>query len=92
MAELNKKEKESAKEIIEKLSRTSNNMAFDQKLFAKELADNLKREHRTLQQGLIKVLAEVFGELASSNFDMRNEAAVEWCKKFNELDRNFPFI
>lgn len=92
MSELNKNEIESAKEIIEKLSRTSNNMAFNHKQFAKELANNFRREHRTLQQGLISVLAEFIAEIATFDTDLRNEAAINWCKKVKEIEAAFPFI
>jgi len=92
MAELDKKEKESAKEIIEKLSRTSNNMAFNHKLFAKEMVNNFRKEHRTLQQGLIKVLAEFIAEVSTFDTDMRNEAAINWCKEVQKIEAIFPFI
>lgn len=99
MTEYEKKElkrqheqKECAKEIIEKLSRTSNNMTFDHKQFAQQLADNFRREHRTLQQGMIKVLAEFISEVAEQHTDMRNEAAVNWCKEVKKIEANFPFI
>lgn len=85
-------QEECAKEIIEKLSRTSNNMTFDHKEFAAQLADSFRREHRTLQQGIIKVLAEFISEVAEQHTDMRNEAAVQWCKEVKKIEAIFPFI
>jgi hypothetical protein len=92
MAHLNKKEMEAAKEIIEKLSHISNNMAFNNEDFAKELANNFQKEHRTLQQGIIKVLAVFIAEVSTFNTDLRNEATVQWCKKVSEIEAIFPFI
>jgi hypothetical protein len=92
MTHLNKKEMDCAREIIEKLSQISNNMSFNNEDFAKELANNFRKEHRTLQQGIIKVLAVFIAEVSTFSTDLRNEAAVQWCKKVSEIEAIFPFI
>lgn len=81
-----------AKEIILKLSKMSNNMTFNHKQFSKLLADNFRREHRTLQQGMIRVIADFISEVSKFHTDLRNEAAVNWCKEVAKIEAVFPFI
>lgn len=90
--EREQEQKNCASEIVQRLSKSCNNTAFNHKQFAKDLADSLRREHRTLQQGVVKVLAEFISEVSTFQTDMRNESAVEWCKKVREIEAVFPFI
>lgn len=111
MTELNKKEKESAievmrqlsqyddniafdheqaaKKFIEKLSRTSNNMAFDHELFAQELANNFKEVPIAHTKGMLFVLCKFISEVSEFNTDLRNEAAIKWCKEVKEKEKFF---
>jgi hypothetical protein len=57
-------------------------------------------QHRTLQQGIIRMMADVMLDLASVGergpgwFDLRNQGAVEFCRKVKpEIDAAcLPFI
>lgn len=85
-------QKKVACEIIQKLSRTSNNMTFNPREFAELLATQFIREHRTLQQGMIKVIAEFISIVAEQHTDLRNQAAIDWCKEVKKIEAVFPFI
>jgi hypothetical protein len=62
----------------------------------KLIASYLYQEHRTLQQGMVHVLAEVIKEYNNLckqyGKDLRNEAAAEWASKVAAMDHYFPFI
>jgi len=78
--------------VIESISDETNNMCFDENGFAKFMAEKFGRTHRTLQQGIIRLLAAFISHVAEHDFDLRNEAAIKWCKKVKEIDRYFPLI
>lgn len=90
--EREQEQKKCAKEIVQKLTKSCNSSVFNHKQFAKDLAESFMGEHRTLQQGVVKVLAEFISEVSTFPTDLRNEAAVEWCKKVREIEVVFPFI
>ncbi len=85
--------------IAAELSSSLNSFSFQDEL-KKGFIDALMREHRTLQQSTMKVFYEVIMAWAerkeSGNFDERNKATVEFCKKikdtFEKEDIYFPFI
>jgi len=64
----------------------------------KEFVACMAREHRTLQQSFTGVCFEWIKHLASlkaGEYDMRNEAAVQACKKImenHEYDLSLPYI
>jgi len=66
---------------------------------AKELADLITRDHRTLQQMSFKLVASCIERWAKAeaerNFDARNEATVKKCRAIMELDPDLgavPYI
>jgi len=68
------------KEVVDLLSKFCNNMCVDEK----EFVDALMNEHRTLQQGIFKIMAKCIIEWSKKEegqYDLRNTATVEKCKK-----------
>ena len=69
-----------------------NEIGFDDKEFAMWMC----RQHRTLQQSAFRAFCTWTRELAESNYDMRNEAAVmlarEFVKVMDEKGDMLPFI
>ena len=68
-----------------------NCLASDHADEAQAFADALQRQHRTLQQSAVQFLIaglRVYGKQA--NTDLRNEAAVDYCKELP--DGYFPLI
>jgi hypothetical protein len=79
--------------MIQQVARLINNMGFDYEKNAEIIAKALIREHRTLQQSIIRLLAGSITKYAElSSHDPRNESAVEWAKKVSEIDNYFPHI
>jgi hypothetical protein len=66
------------------LNRACNVMNFDYETFANEV----RREHRTIQQNTARVLFALIerwaGDYESGNFDLRNEDTVRACKDIVE--------
>lgn len=62
----------------------------------KLIASYLYQEHRTLQQGMLHMLASVVKEYSDlckkHGTDLRNEAAADWAAKASSTDHYFPFI
>ena len=80
------------KELVSLLSQYVNSMCVNQKDFAEEVM----REHRTLQQSMFGLFLRTIEEWSNQeNYDPRNEYAVETSKKIMELlggSSQTPFI
>lgn len=84
------------KDVAMVLSKYVNNMSHS----AKELAEELHNDHRTLIQCTANVFIKFFELLANdycnNRYDARDEAACKLAMKImnstNECDRSFPFI
>jgi|GEM_PF-1566826 hypothetical protein len=65
-------------ELIQEFSNTVNNFSFDRTAFA----DAFKKEHRTLQQSMMRAMIECISVAASDDYsyDDRNKASHETCK------------
>ncbi|MHA1972821.1 MAG: hypothetical protein ACTSW1_07505 [Candidatus Hodarchaeales archaeon] len=60
---------------------------------AKQIAEKLQREHRTICQNTLRLMSEIIIEMAAvDSTDGRNEASINWCKKVAEIPAYFPFI
>lgn len=85
---------EDAKEAVEKLSRMVN--CFDDSAVAKAFAENMLRQHPTLQQSMMRVIVETIKAWSETKwFDLRNEATVKLSQKIvEEVGEDFflPFI
>jgi hypothetical protein len=68
-----------AEGLVSELLQAVNVMSVREDKVAKAIADKLAREHRTLQQGVVRVLAGVLVHYAGHSYDGRNEAAVRMC-------------
>ena len=86
---------ERAQEAARKLADALNEMGFDTDTFA----DELLRQHRTLQQtafGAFLAVIDKWAGLASNRFDARNEFTVEQSRKIvealGEFNLKVPFI
>ncbi len=86
---------ERAREAARKLASAVNEMGFDVDVFA----DELLRQHRTLQQnafGAFLAVIDKWGGLESNRFDARNEFTVEQSRKIVEALGQYnlkpPFI
>ena len=77
-------------DIISKLSRMCN-MGQENELID-EVMYNLDHEHRTLQQGIMRVLVGVLNAYADSSFDGRNADAVRFARKFRETFKNEMYL
>jgi hypothetical protein len=54
------------------------------------MIDQLRYEHRTLQQDFWRAIKLVAIEYSKFNHDLRNEAAVEFCQKITKIDEGIP--
>lgn len=85
---------------VELFSDMVNNMCFSEKAFGEWAGNAFVRQHRTLQQNMIKALVGVIRYLAQqydergdgASFDLRNEASVKWIKEVAKLDAYFPHV
>lgn len=62
---------------------------------AEQLFEALIHQHRTTQQQFVGVLKLAINLYASSTYDERNRAAVEWAREVAQLpnsDLRFPYI
>lgn len=69
---------------------------FNAKEFEKAFSDCIMREHRTLQQSMMRCFMHQIKVWSETDFyDLRNEATVMLCKKIMEAvkdDEFLPFI
>jgi hypothetical protein len=74
------------------LTDAMNTFSWNPEAFAKSVT----LEHRTLQQELMRTIVAVIKELSDTNYDDRNKATVDLCKKIVEsgvLDNSYlPII
>lgn len=85
------KTEQEVKDAINVLTDYCNTMSPSVKL-STILTSVVTREHRTIQQALIKSLNDFLVEYSDASFDGRNEQSVIYAKKIKELDHYFPFI
>lgn len=75
-------EREEAKKAVRVLSDYVNNMGHNPRAFAEEVS----REHRTLQQSMFGVMLECIKMWSEEKyFDLRNEDTVTTCKRLQEF-------
>jgi len=96
-AEKARKEKEAAPfiEMIEKLADNANSMSQDEKNIATSMAEAFSRQHRTLQQSSMRILAAFISEVGKTEdrfTDLRNEDAIAWARKVSELEGAMRFV
>jgi hypothetical protein len=81
--------------VIAGLSRLSNPYS-EAGLHGKTMAKYYNHIHRTEQSNIMRILSKFIHEVAgwddSKDKDLRNEAAIDWARKVNEIDRIFPYI
>ena len=81
-----------AKDVVNELSKFANAMCPK----SEEFAEEVMREHRTLQQSMFGLFLRTIEEWAKQeNYDLRNEYTVETSKKIMELlddSSHTPFI
>ena len=60
---------------------------------ARILADEYMRDHRTLQQNMVRTLYHFIKIVAEENTaDPRNEASLEWFREVAGIEKGFPYI
>lgn len=84
--------KEQLENVIETLSHITNSMGCDYEKNAEILSEKFRRTHRTLQQDIMRLLARFIKNNAQIVTDLRNQEAIEWCKKVSEIDHYFSRI
>jgi hypothetical protein len=92
MTDKNTVEKENF-QLFETLFRLLNYMGND-RVLTQMFTDWLPREHRTLQQNFMRMLQTIvyaYADQSQNNFDLRNEAAVDWAKAVGML-RQLPHV
>lgn len=77
-------------DMIKEMSGTNN--GGNPKFLATALLNAMNEEHRTLQQSFINSIALFIKMMSEMPIDLRNQAAVEWCKKVSEIEAIFPRI
>ena len=77
------------KDIVKEISNYVNSYSSDYKEFARLMS----YEHRTLQQNFTKLCIAWLKELSETeNYDLRNEASVEFAKSIKDKLVNLPLI
>ena len=90
--------KNEVQELIQSFSSAVNRMGMsEEKEMAQEIADQFVKEHRTLQQGMIRILAQAIAITdkkvkEGQAWDARNEASMRWINKVAKIEAIFPFI
>ena len=79
-------------EHIKELFRLLNYMGNDEK-YAEQLAEIVKKEHKTLQQNFIRTMKLVIAELSKiENTDARNKEGIDWCKEVAKIESHLSHI
>lgn len=84
-----KKGSEEAKRAAQLLSSIVNNFGPEDDI--KVFVDEVLKQHRTLQQGIFKVIVTLivaWANLPENNYDGRNEYTVKTCKQILDLFRD----
>lgn len=79
-----KTHEEMVEDMIRDLSDAVNVMTVKEDGIARLIAERLQREHRTLQQSMVRVLAGALVHYADARSDGRNAAAVRMCGTIKE--------
>lgn len=84
------------REIVRTLASEINTMGIEEEC-AEAFADELKRQHRTLQQKLVEMLVSAlhyYGGIAGDAMytDARNEASAKYCHETFPERARFPLI
>ena len=88
---MNHNKKTDAKALVDMLSKYVNVMSHSRDEVAKEIL----REHRTLQQSMFGLMLYVIEQWSKQeNYDLRNEYTIQSSKKIMEvmIDSHMPFI
>jgi hypothetical protein len=64
----------------------------DPALVAEVLRKGMDVLHRTKQQDFIRMIIIFLSNMTDMSTDLRNAAAIDWCKRVSELDCNLPRI
>ena len=56
------------------------------------IANELMREHRTIQQNFMRELYKALCLYSASSHDLRNEASVNFANEAKDLNHYFPFV
>ena len=59
---------------------------------AEALDKIISKEHRTIQQSVMRELHEFICNYRHTAFDLRNQASVEFAKKVKDLNADFPLV
>lgn len=73
----------SGEEFAKVFSEFSNNMNDSAK---KEAIEKMMRDHRTLQQNMMRFCMEFIEAMSNQQYDLRNEASVKLAKEIMEID------
>ncbi len=79
------------REAMIELVNAMNVMGGD-KDFAQGIFEGLSQQHRTLQQDFMRAFASAMTQYAENNFDLRNEASVEFAKRIVSMEQYFPSV
>lgn len=80
-------------EAVRALTTLMNSYNSQDELWAEVINQALAHEHRSLQQSFWRLMREVIKRYATTHHDLRNEAAVVWCKRVSdEVDAYLPLV
>jgi len=85
------KRRAAAKEAMMALIDSTNIMGGESEVTA-GMIDALRGSHRTLQQSFMRCFVETMKEYGKFNTDLRNQAAVDFAKKINDLEYHIPLV
>lgn len=80
-------------DAVRSLTHLMNSYNSQDELWAEVINQALAHEHRSLQQSFWRLFREVIRRYSITHHDLRNEAAVQWCKRVtDEVDAYLPLV
>ena len=84
---------ESVTTAVEWFSNIANRMGYPTHFIVSSIVYAFIHQHRTLQQGMIRMMSAVIAKIGEvDSHDLRNEAAIAWCREVGKIPRSFPVI
>lgn len=74
-------------EFIQYLADYSNCMGRTNEVLVRDMVETLHRQHRTLQQGVVRFLVDLlveYGKTPDNRTDLRNQDAIQVCRDITE--------
>lgn len=80
-------------DAVDALCGLMNSYNSEDELWAEVINQALAHQHRSLQQSFWRLMREVIRRYGITHHDLRNQAAVEWCKRVTDkVDAYLPLV